>query len=145
VFVTTPSLEQWVPKELGPPDARYWAGFDLATNAPWYLVTHQFQADGDTFVQTTVLALESHLVEFVKGAESEAVISVQCVSRQPGGEWSMQSIAELWLPSEEEAQDTGPLLFFMREGGLFDAHQQEVVGPSANRRLLCRFASPDES
>jgi hypothetical protein len=52
----------------------------------------------------------------------------------------MKAISELWFPSEDEAVQTGPLLFRVRgEDGLRDCFQQQVLGEDGRRQLLASY------
>lgn len=144
MFMTTPDFEQWVPSALAPEGGAFWRAMTLVNQTPWYLVTYKHHEDDSVFVQTTLVAWESTLIEMVEALGAASVLSVHCVAPCHEGvrEWAMRLISELWLPTDEEARNTGPLLFALDgEEGLYDSFHSKVLSREHRRKLLLRVGS----
>lgn len=142
MFVTRPQFEQWIPEALGEEGDRYWKAVALSTEGPWFLVAARLEDDDCSFVRSYAIAWERTLIEVVQEVASESIVAVHCIwpSRSRSGEWSMKTISELWFPSDDEAERTGPLLLRVRgEDRLRDCHQQQVLGEDSRRQLLATY------
>jgi hypothetical protein len=143
MFVTTPEFEQLVPKGLGSPHCRYWRAVPLSSETPWFLLQHRTLEGESTAIQTVAVAWESTLRQLVETAEPDSVVCVLCLapSRSGGHGWSVKRASELWLPSESEVHETGPLLFGTDgEPALYDSYHRAVATVDPRRRLLIRVA-----
>lgn len=142
MFVTTPEFKQWVPPGLGPPEWRYWRAMTLANETPWYLLTHRTVEDDCSAIQSIAVAWESTLRLLVETAEVGSVIGLLCLAPSDSavGDWSVKRASELWLPSEGEERETGPLLFGLDgQSVLYDSYHRKVARADASRRLLLRM------
>jgi hypothetical protein len=144
MFVTKPGLELWVPPGIAAPGENYWSAVLLGVDLPWFLLT-VWQQDGKTRCsQTIAVAWESTLRQLIETADPGCIAAVNCVFRAPSGpaRWQMHDVAEVWIPSQEEASDRGPLLFSLADRtGLFDSHCAPVNDDVLGRRLLVSFST----
>ena len=139
MFVTNPTFEDVLPRNLGEPGHRYWLAVLLSSETPWFLVTFRQEVAGLELLQTVAVAWETTLVTVVQTLTRGKVISVSRVSPTRKSTWVMGRVAELWLPAKTEADQTGPLLYRMaEESSLRDAFQNAVEREDSGRRLLFR-------
>ena len=142
MFVTTPELERWVPPGISEPGEKYWEAFMFVLDLPWYVLTI-WRRDGSVRTEQTIaVATELTLRHIVEGAEPGCVATLSRVGRVKGGatRWEMQGISEIWIPSEQEAPDSGPLLFSLVDRqGVFDSHGTLVSPEAGGRSLLVRL------
>lgn len=144
MFVTKPELERWVPPGISEPGEKYWEAFMFVLDLPWYVLTIWHQEGETRCGQTIAVATESTLRHLVETAEPGTIASLSRVARprRPPTRWQMHEVTELWIPSEEEAPDHGPLLFALTgKSGIYDAHGNLVGGQSRGRRLLVRLSA----
>jgi hypothetical protein len=142
MFVTSPDMQQWVPPQLAPDGASFWRGIALANCfTPWYVLSYETQEEGAAYAHTVLLAWEQTLRSALDDSNIRP-LSVYCASvvRGTGMRWVLRQVAEIWLPSEQELGDTGPLIFLlMGESTLLDSHFQPVAPRAADRRMLASF------
>lgn len=141
MFVTTPGFEELIPKEMGGAQARYWTAVMLSAETPWFLVTFWQKEHELAWTQTVAVAWETTLLSVFGSATAKEVLSISRLTRDlvPEGPWMLREIAELWVPSESEADETGPLLFrVVGDTGLRDTFGGAAPEPQEGRRLLFR-------
>lgn len=141
MFMTTPDFEQWVPSALAPDGATYWRVMSLVNRVPWYLLTYRHP---EGTVETMAVAWETTLKELIEVLGGASVVNLHCIapSADEAGEWKVKTVSELWLPTEDEARDTGPLLFaVVGEDDLYDSHQSKVTSREGLRKVLLRVGS----
>ena len=137
MFITTPMFEFRVPAGLGPPESKYWRATSLTLFAPLYVLW--WQAQPDELNETMLVAEEETLHALVQQMSPGQCISLQVISpntQRPT--WQMQRVIELWLPLDDEREDSGPLL--MRLAGhreLFGRYMQ-AFADRPGRKLLVR-------
>lgn len=138
MFVTTPALEERVPRGLGQPGSRYWAAMMLSTDGPWFLVTHYSRTQRVS--QTVAVAWETTLVEMVGSLERGSIVGIGRVSlNRSVGRWIVQDVEELWLPSPQESERSGPLLLRMvGDEHLLNCFLDRVPNEVDGRELLIR-------
>lgn len=141
MFVTDRDWEQWVPKELGPEGCRYWRAVALATELPWYFMTHLETEGGNSVCQTTVVTWETTLRSLLEQLKPNSLLSAHWVTRSRDREyWQVRRISEVWIPADDEIGTTGPLLFKLYgEPSFFDSHNDRAADSNAHRRLLVRI------
>lgn len=132
MFITTPDLKVNVPKELARPGSLFWSAALLSTQSPWFLVTYCDPAE--KILQTIVVAWETTLVELVDAVGVAPIVGLcRVATGQLRGSWHIDDIEELWIPSEVEGQNVGPLLLRVRGEAvlrdcLFGVVLPEVLG-----------------
>lgn len=141
MFVTAPGFEELIPKEIGGDEARYWTAVMLSAETPWFLVTFWQKEHELAWTQTVAVAWETTLLSVFESATAKEVFSISRLARDhaPEGPWLLREVAELWIPLESEANETGPLLFRVVGGSsLRDTFGGEVPESQEGRRLLFR-------
>lgn len=138
MFITNPSLEQWIPEQLLAPEHKYWRGFILSTEGPWYLLSHRVVTEEGTYVQSIGLASEPILMEIAEQLGQDGVQSLCRLSSSFGG-WALRQISEVWLAAEKEADETGLLLLKMKDECSLRDTLGQAVPARQGRRLLLRM------
>lgn len=113
MFMTAPGFEELIPAEIGGAEARYWTAVTLFAETPWFLVTFWQKEHELASTQTVAVTWETTLLSVFKSATAKEVLSTSRLSRDlvPEGLWLLRGIVELWVTSESEVDETGPLLF----------------------------------
>ena len=135
MFITTPDLKVDFPKELARPGSLFWSAALLSTEAPWFLVTHCDPRE--QILQTIAVAWETTLVELVDSVGVATIVRLSRVSTsQLRGSWQIDDIEELWIPSDDEGQNVGPLLLRVRGEAVLRDCLFGVVPPEVSGRTL---------
>lgn len=145
MFVTTPSFEQAMPKNLVVPGQRFWQAVTLSLESPWFLFTYTVDYDGVKQAQSTAVAWESTLVDLVRSVEPSARRKVFRLAKEQesASAWQMQALKELWIPSKAEEALTGMLLFQLEgESVLRDLHLDPVLPAEGRSLLFCEADTP---
>jgi len=111
---------------------------------PWYLLSHRIFCEGEhPIIQSVAVAWESTLCTWIEIVGNEAVTAIHFVgSGDTPGDWTMKRIDEVWYPSADEADVTGPLIFRMHgETGLWCSNDEPVPDENPLRRSLFRMPS----
>lgn len=128
-----------------PPEVRQWNAVSLDLDLAWFVLTTYVQAEGMDIGcdQTTLIADEESLLQWLKDTPSAALVALHCV--RPGtvqeerGLWRMVRVHEVWLLAEAE-QRQGRLLVCKGEAGWFEPNRPAGVEPVAQgQRLLAQF------
>ena len=138
MFHTPLEFEQWMPPGLGMEDSRYWDVAMLACEWPWFFLTMRVAAGEGAIHQTMLVSWEKTLASLLS-KQADDVISLHhvCPDAQRGGKWVMHELVEVWQPTDDEREDTGPLLFRRRGNAeLHDSHQNARAVNSRRRLLL---------
>lgn len=137
MFITTPTFAQWVPPGLAPADCHYWRAMQLSTTMSWFLVTFRMQDS----LETLAVGWESTLIDVVEEVGSTRVVAIQII-RQCGpspGSWTTGEVSEVWRATQEEASDTGPLVFkLVGQAELTSSFNSPVAVQEVSRALLFR-------
>lgn len=141
MFVTTPDFELRLPPGLGSEDLQFWRAVTLGMAAPWYLVTYRQAESAFSVSQTTLVAWETGLKALIEQVKPGALESAYLFSQAPRThDWEMRRIAEVWLPADDEANPTGPLLFkLLGDAELVDSHLHAAGMPDPRRTLLAQM------
>ena len=149
MFATTPSFEDVPARMFGDPGRVYWRAFELTTFAPWYLLTYRVSTvNGERFLQTVAIAWESTLREEIEILGADVIRSLHAVRLVPSGEanWVMRKVRTVFVPADDEAPATGPVLFVFEDDPLttYDAHFEVAMKTNHRRSVLLSFAGqPD--
>jgi hypothetical protein len=144
MFVATEAFRTRLPIP-GDEAGQFYMAVMLSTESPWFLVTHRGHAEArPRMLQTVAVAWEVTLVAIVQTLGSECVAGVTRMAPAREGTrcWTSTELTELWIPSEEEATDCGPLLFrAAREACVRDSFGIPVESHRRGRELLLRVTS----
>jgi hypothetical protein len=142
MFETRPNFEQPVPLPIAMEGSRYWRAMVLTVNLPWYLLRHRLATAEGGITQTVAIAWESTLRSALEGGDERSVIDLHIIAPTgESGDWTMRRVAEVWLPSPEEMQDTGPLLFRLHgDASLLSSYLTPASSAPSKRTLLSSFA-----
>lgn len=141
MFVTSPAFAQWMPPAIAAPNTHFWRAVQLSTSMPWFLVTLTLQDDGESSTETFAVAWEKTLIEMIKSASEMTIHSIQMLVRPDDGRltWCSRDVEEIWIPSELECSNTGPLV--LRFAGTKDLTSSLLtrVCEAPGRELLVRI------
>jgi len=140
MFETRPEFEQAIPAFFAKEGSRYWQAMAISVDLPWYLLRYRQASDEGCFTQTLAVAWESGLRSLIGGSGIDLIdLSIVALDGGSGG-WTMRRVSEVWSASEDEAQETGPLLFLLAaETSLLSSHLQQVQRTCPDRTLLVRI------
>ena len=70
---------------------------------------------------------------------ADSIASIQLVAPESNGtgDWAIRRVMALWLSANEEAPETGPLIFSLAGmDGVYDCHHRRVAERESPRDLL---------
>jgi hypothetical protein len=112
MFVTLPPFEQFMPASLVGPGQKHWRAVTLSTESPWFVFVHLAEYGLRKVPQTTLVAWESTLLDFLAGVPAEDCVAIARLAKEDGtrGRWQLQWVEAMWQPAADELEETGHLL-----------------------------------
>lgn len=141
MFLTQPSLEQFMPAGFAPPSCKFWRGVSLSLETPWYICV--VETGEENASETSLVAWESELLNFLDSHRNTRRLNAvgrMDKSRHTLGKWELRWISAIWESTFDEREEVGH--FVLRFEGE-DLQRDELLHEvSRNEARPLLFSAP---